>query len=138
MRQSVTAARRPIVPRVSFGKPGNFGALSLVKGTAAQEPSDGMSVDMIPIDSLSLSSCQLVKIDVEGMELNVLEGAAQTLERCQPIVFTERLSIESGWACIRFMASKGYSALLRLTPAHNPATSPATATTSSMAPRKPR
>jgi FkbM family methyltransferase len=111
---------RPWVPHVSFGKPGNFGALSLVKGTTTDESAEGAAVETISIDSLGLSSCQLIKIDVEGMELAVLEGATQTLDRCRPIVFSECLSIESGWACLRFMSSIGYVALLRLTPAHNP------------------
>lgn len=41
--------------------------------------------DMLPLDA----RVDLIKIDVEGAELLVLEGAAQTLRRCKPIVIFE-------------------------------------------------
>ncbi len=44
---------------------------------------------LLTIDSLSLASCSLMKIDVEGMELDVLRGASDTLRRFQPVLYFE-------------------------------------------------
>ncbi len=41
------------------------------------------------IDSLELPRADFIKIDVEGSELDVLEGAIDTIKRCSPIVIVE-------------------------------------------------
>src|SRR5262245_36284407 len=41
------------------------------------------------IDSLDLPRVDFMKIDVEGGELEVLDGAHETIERCNPIVLME-------------------------------------------------
>ena len=46
---------------------------------------------MMTIDSLNLSRLDLIKIDVEGMELEVLQGAEATLGRFRPIIIVEQL-----------------------------------------------
>ena len=46
---------------------------------------------MITIDSLNLARLDLIKIDVERMELEVLQGASLALQRHRPIVIVERL-----------------------------------------------
>jgi hypothetical protein len=38
-----------------------------------------------------LNNISLIKIDVEGMELDVLEGAKETITRNKPIIFIEFL-----------------------------------------------
>lgn len=53
----------------------------------AQE--DG-SVLVVPLDSLlGKSDVRLIKIDVEGMERDVVAGAMATIERCRPELFIE-------------------------------------------------
>lgn len=44
----------------------------------------GTETTMITLDSLNLSRCDLIKIDVEGMELKVLEGASATIRQHPP------------------------------------------------------
>jgi FkbM family methyltransferase len=44
---------------------------------------------MVGIDSMNLPRVDLIKIDVEGAELDVLEGAQDTLQRCKPVVVME-------------------------------------------------
>jgi FkbM family methyltransferase len=41
------------------------------------------------IDELDLQRVDLIKIDVEGAEMDVLDGAMETLARCKPVVIME-------------------------------------------------
>ncbi len=41
------------------------------------------------LDSFELRKLHLMKIDAEGMELLILQGAAETLTRCRPILVME-------------------------------------------------
>jgi FkbM family methyltransferase len=72
-----------IVPVPNYRGFSNFAALALGDHT------DGESVPMLPLDRLVPATCRLIKIDVEGMELDVLQGAAATVARCRPLVYFE-------------------------------------------------
>ena len=47
------------------------------------------SVPTVTIDSLNLERCDLIKIDTEGCEWLVLEGAQETIDNYRPIIFFE-------------------------------------------------
>lgn len=49
----------------------------------------GELVDQISIDSLTLPKPDIIKIDVEGFEINVFNGAKQTIKKHTPIMFYE-------------------------------------------------
>lgn len=61
----------------------NFGGLDV---TLCDE---GDPTPVRTLDSMALSDCALMKIDVEGMELDVLFGAHATIERCRPVLYVE-------------------------------------------------
>jgi FkbM family methyltransferase len=46
-------------------------------------------VELVTLDSFGIRSVSLVKIDVEGHEIEVLKGARQTLTECRPVVIVE-------------------------------------------------
>ena len=46
-------------------------------------------VPMLTIDSLTTSAVGLIKIDVEGMELDVLNGAEETIKKYRPMIYVE-------------------------------------------------
>lgn len=46
-------------------------------------------IPMTTIDSFGFSDVDLICLDVEGHELAALEGAANTLDRCRPVVMLE-------------------------------------------------
>ena len=46
-------------------------------------------VRVIPLDSLGLRQVTAIKLDAEGAEQEVLQGARQTLTRCRPILSVE-------------------------------------------------
>jgi FkbM family methyltransferase len=87
------------IPTLDYQKPASFGSLELAK--LPKTESIGQTVDysdatstevrMISLDSLELKRCDLIKIDVEGMETSVLEGAAGTIDRHRPIILAEMI-----------------------------------------------
>jgi FkbM family methyltransferase len=44
---------------------------------------------VVPIDCLALERCDFIKIDVEGAQIQALDGAAETIARCRPMVWVE-------------------------------------------------
>lgn len=62
----------------------DFGAVSLDSGEVNE-----IEVRAVPIDLLGLDRLDLLKIDVEGMELEVLDGAAQTIAASRPYIWIE-------------------------------------------------
>lgn len=103
-----------LVPQMKPWLNFNFGGLSLLN----QE--SGEKVKVISIDSLSLSRCHLIKIDVEGMEIDVLKGCRDTIKRFQPILYVENNLKENGKDLIQFIDSLGYDMYWHPTYLYNP------------------
>jgi FkbM family methyltransferase len=51
--------------------------------------SELLKLDVAPLDSYNLTDVDAIKIDVEGAEMMVVEGAAKTIERYLPLVQAE-------------------------------------------------
>jgi len=63
---------------------------------------------MVSIDSLGLKRIDLIKIDVEGMEERVLDGAAGSIQAHKPIMIIEKIkSNESNLK--NFLSANDYS-----------------------------
>jgi hypothetical protein len=45
---------------------------------------------MVPLDSFLFEHVSFVKIDCEGYEVNVIDGARETLLKCRPCVIVEQ------------------------------------------------
>lgn len=77
-------------------------------------PSSGLVVVHVPIarlDAVVDQDIAFVKIDVEGHELSVLNGAVDLLERCQPVFLVEaedRHRVEATRSVFEFFRSKSY------------------------------
>lgn len=70
----------------------NFGAVSFRPGTTGRrQDTRQLPVCMITVDSLHLDRCAAMKVDVEGMEIDVFRGAIETIERCQPLIYFEQV-----------------------------------------------
>ena len=88
------------VPAIDYDRDGNFGAFSFrIDGierllpVTARAPST--LVPMMPLDAMELAACHLMKIDAEGMESAVMDGAARTIERFRPVLYLENNNREA-------------------------------------------
>ncbi|MDK9704624.1 MAG: FkbM family methyltransferase [Sulfuritalea sp.] len=52
-------------------------------------PSPAGNIEVYPLDDLDFERIDLLKIDVEGMEFDVLRGMSGTLRRCRPVLMIE-------------------------------------------------
>ena len=103
------------MPVLDYQKPASFGSLELKR--LARSENIGQAVDyadtaaveipMISIDSMKLLRCDLIKVDVEGMEIDVLQGALETIQRYHPIIFVETIKSDKK-AISTLLLSSGY------------------------------
>jgi len=91
-----------IVPALDYGNENNFGGLGL------GDYSHGEPVAVETIDGLQLSSCSFIKIDVEGMEQEVVHGAQMTIEQHRPVLYVENDRAEHSAALIALIMGLGY------------------------------
>jgi len=72
-----------------------------------------ISYNVRTLDSFNLENVSLIKIDVEGMELDVIAGSVDTITRCSPMLIFEAWDrdwfAEHRAKLINFVDSLGYS-----------------------------
>jgi FkbM family methyltransferase len=95
------------VPLINYETPDNYGGLDLRKyGGQTAENYD--MAPMITLDSLELPEVDLMKVDVDGMEEEVLRGGFKTIFRCKPIIYIEADRQEQRNGLIGFLSTLGY------------------------------
>src|SRR5262249_47620639 len=66
-----------------------------------------VNVRKLALDEFDLPRADLIKIDVEGMEMEVLAGAARVIERCHPVMLIEKIKADA--AVLRmWLEARGY------------------------------
>lgn len=71
------------IPPFDYNATNNYGAVSRAEWTS------GTPVELTTLDSLAILNLDLLQLDVEGMELDVLQGAKEHLEFHKPTLFLE-------------------------------------------------
>lgn len=105
----------PLPPLPPADVPFNFGAVSLSRAS-----SDDERVPLVTLDSLGLSACRLIKVDTEGMEPQVLDGARELIARCRPLLYLENSGQGSSKPLSQRLDALGYVARWSMFPYFDP------------------
>lgn len=79
------AAGEIAIPLLGYDGKGNYGGVAV--GDSSGGPQE--TVTMQNLDTLDVSRLDFLKIDVEGLETEVIAGAGGVLERFRPVIFVE-------------------------------------------------
>ena len=102
------------VPALDYRQENNFGGLEL------GGHQHGEATPLVTVDSLNLPRCNLIKLDVEGMELQALQGARRTIQQHQPVLYVENDRDKHSAALIELIQSFGYDLYWHTPPLFNP------------------
>jgi FkbM family methyltransferase len=91
------------VPQLDHTRPASFGSLEIKRreqpesiGQAIDyEAPDAVEVPCVTLDSLELARVDLIKIDVEGMELEVLAGSTDVIRKHRPAMVVEHVKSDA-------------------------------------------
>lgn len=100
----------PLDPTVRY----NFGGVSL------QGVTFGEAVPLVTLDSFDLPACQLLKVDVEGMEVEVLKGAVQLIDTHRPFMYLENDRVERSEELLGMIEKLSYHAYWHFPRVFNP------------------
>jgi FkbM family methyltransferase len=105
------------VPPISYVVPGNYGGVSFATGAAA---AGGEQVPVMSLDGLGIDRCKLLKVDVEGMELEVLEGGSMLITEARPIIYVENNDAAKSPDLISWLIAHDYHLFWHVSPFFNP------------------
>ena len=105
------------IPSPNYLTASSFGSLELRQsernefiGQAVDYAENTVDIRKMTIDMLNFPRVDLIKMDVEGMELEALEGGRKTIETCRPIILVE--SIKAGRDRLRpWLEAQGYKVI---------------------------
>ena len=99
------------VPKFNYHEVLNFGSIEFNERQSEQLSQErGVSsekVKQIKIDDSPLDNVRFIKIDVEGMEADVLLGAENTIEKSRPLCLVEILKSDKNFIA-DFFSSRDY------------------------------
>ncbi|KIL99004.1 SAM-dependent methyltransferase [Paramagnetospirillum magnetotacticum MS-1] len=101
------------VPLLDLSRTGNFGGISTGGDVGEDCP-------LVTLDSYGLQSLKLIKIDVEGAESEVIDGARHTITRTRPVLYVENDRKEKSAALIARILDLGYRLWWHVVPLYSP------------------
>ena len=103
------------IPSFDYGKPLNIGSIEFgpeqreaIGQNRLQDGAEPEQVGMVTLDGSGFGHVDLIKIDVEGMELRVLRGARELITRCRPLLLVEHLKSDAA-ALQAWLHAAGYT-----------------------------
>ena len=102
------------IPNPNYMVPASFGSLELRQrannefiGQAIDYTKNTAEVRKVALDEFNLPRVDFIKLDVEGMELEALEGAEKTIKSTRPILLVEKIKSNSE-QLHRWFSDRGY------------------------------
>lgn len=86
-------------------QPGNFGGVSMREEGRGNQRVRAVRLDELVTEDFDVG---LIKIDVEGFEQKVLQGATGTIARCRPFIYLENDRPEHSKALIEWLWAANY------------------------------
>ena len=104
------------IPNPNHSVSSSFGSLELRQRDGNEfigQPIDyqnTVNVRKLTLDEFSLPRVDLIKLDIEGMELEAIEGASRTIAASRPIMLVERAKIDAA-QLRRALETQGYEVI---------------------------
>jgi FkbM family methyltransferase len=105
------------IPNPNYFLPSSFGSLELRQragnefiGQEIDYANNTVVVRKLTIDEVNLPRVDFIKLDIEGMEMEALEGAQETIERSKPILLMERIKAD-GTQLTQWLETRGYQVI---------------------------
>jgi FkbM family methyltransferase len=101
------------IPNPNHAVSSSFGSLELRQRNGNEfigQPIDyqnTVNVRKLTLDEFSLPRVDLIKLDIEGMELEAIEGASRTIAASRPIMLVEKVKIDAA-QLRRALEARGY------------------------------
>ncbi len=95
---------------------GNEGATHLgsFRGKSTEK-----NVAVVTLDLFNLDTVNFIKLDVEGMEFDILLGGERTITASMPVVFMEVNSLDASYRVLDWSKERGYCLFGLISPAYN-------------------
>lgn len=92
------------IPPINYETNGNFGGISI------DGFKEGEAIKQLPLDSFieEINSLKLIKIDVEGMECDVIKGSKKIIKKFKPLLYVENDRQEKSQELIELIQSLNY------------------------------
>jgi FkbM family methyltransferase len=104
------------IPNPNYSVPSSFGSLELRERSGNEfigqtiDYTNLVNVRKLALDEFGLPRIDLIKVDVEGMEMEVLAGAARSIEQSRPIMLIEKIKADP--AQLRaWLEARGYTVI---------------------------
>ena len=104
------------IPNPNHSVSSSFGSLELRQRNGNEfigQPIDyqnTVNVRKLTLDEFSLPRVDLIKLDIEGMELEAIEGASRTIAASRPIMLVEKVKIDAA-QLRRALETRGYEVI---------------------------
>lgn len=90
------------LPNIDYTRLGNFGGISLSNNGSIR-------IGQIKLDDFIFERLNFIKIDVEGMEIDVLKGANKTIQKHRPILYVENNDKNKSESLLSFLMANQYN-----------------------------